>query len=140
MATVSQKITIEAPKDKVYAALTTAEGLQEWFAPKLEGEVDPGKEMTFHFNDGETFRWKTTEASPGSTVRWECLEGPGQAAGTKVIFRLSDKGEGQTTVECDHEGWPEDHEVIKTCNTLWGISMGHLKTYAEGGKLVAALH
>ena len=140
MSTISQKTTVEAPKEKVFAALTTAEGLKAWFAPKLEGEVGPGKEMTFHFNDGETFRWKTTEATSGSTVKWECLAGPGQAAGTTATFRLSDKGDGQTSVECDHEGWPEEHDAMSTCNTLWGISMGHLKSYVEGGKLATGLH
>lgn len=97
-------------------------------------------EMTFHFHDGETFRWKTTEATSSAAVHWECLAGPGQAAGTTATFRLSDKGEGRTTVECDHAGWPEDHDAIKTCNTLWGISMGHLKSYVENGKLTASLH
>ncbi len=139
MPTVSHKITIRAPKDEVLAALTTADGLKKWFAPKLEGDVGRGRSMIFRFNDGTSFRWKITEAS-GSTVRWECVEGPGQAAGSTATFRLSDKGEGQTSVECDHEGWPEGHGALKTCNTLWGISMGHLKSYVESGDVAAVLH
>jgi ABC-type phosphate/phosphonate transport system substrate-binding protein len=67
-------------------------------------------------------------------VLWECVEGPGAAAGTTVSFQLSDKGEGRTTVEFDHEGWPEGHSAFATCNTLWGIFMGQLKRYAETGK------
>ena len=55
----------------IFAALTTADGLRAWLAPRLEGDVGLGREATFHFDDGETFRWKTTEAASDATVRWD---------------------------------------------------------------------
>jgi hypothetical protein len=50
-----------------------------------------------------------------------------------VTFRLSDSGNG-TVVELDHDNWPDGHEAFTTCNTLWGMLMGHLKDYAETAK------
>jgi hypothetical protein len=37
------------------------------------------------------------------------------------------------TGRLDHDGFSESDDAAKTCNTLWGILMGHLKTYAEKG-------
>jgi uncharacterized protein YndB with AHSA1/START domain len=133
MSKISHKITIDAPADRVFKALSTAEGLKGWYTADLEGKVGQGKEAIFKFTGQEPFRWKFAELAPNS-VRWECIEGPGAAAGTAVTFRLSDKGKGRTTLEFDHDDWPDSDGAFATCNTLWGILMGHLKNYAEAGR------
>jgi uncharacterized protein YndB with AHSA1/START domain len=78
-----------------------------------------------HF-DGASLR-----LSPDSRVRWECTEGPGQAAGTRVTFRLVEVPDGRTQIELGDDGWNEGDRALKTCNTLWGILLGHLRAYAE---------
>ncbi|MGO8946922.1 MAG: SRPBCC family protein [Ktedonobacterales bacterium] len=131
MATLSHKIYINAPKDRVYDALSTAEGLKSWYTPHLEGEVRQGATVVLQFTGKEPFSWKIVESTPNSRVRWECVAGPGTARGTSVSYRLSDKGDGRTVVELDHEGWPNSDEAYTVCNTFWGMLMGHLKQYAE---------
>ena len=113
-------------------ALSTAEGLKGWYTPNLEGQLAEGKEAVFRFTDEPSFRWRFAKISP-DLVRWECVEGPGAARGTSVTFRPTDVLEG-TVVDVDHENWPEAHDKLKTCNTLWGILMGHLRAYVESGK------
>jgi uncharacterized protein YndB with AHSA1/START domain len=130
MATISHKIQIDAPADRVFTALSTEDGLKGWYTSHIEGDVSEGKEATFRFTGRRPFRWRFAQITPTSHVRWECVEGPGAAAGTTVTYRLTDTGDG-TIIECDHEGWPEGHEAFTTCNTLWGILMGQLKQYAE---------
>ena len=138
MAKISHKITVQAAPDRVFQVLSTAEGLKGWYTPQLEGRVGEGKEVVLKFTGQEPFRWRLTESTPNSRVRWECVEGPGTAAGTTVTFRLVDKGDGRTSVELDHDGWPESHPAFTTCNTFWGILMGHLKDYAETAKATPA--
>jgi uncharacterized protein YndB with AHSA1/START domain len=140
MAKISHKITIQASPDRVFKALSTAEGLKGWYTPQLEGRVGEGKEAVFTFTDQVRFRWRFAELTSDSRVRWECVEGPGAAAGSTVTFRLFDKGDGRTSLEFDHDGWPESDPDMTTCNTLWGILMGHLKNYAETAKAAPAFH
>lgn len=130
MATISHKIQINVPGDRAFLALSTEEGLKGWYTPHIEGDVREGKEATFRFTGRRPFRWRFAEITPPSQARWECVEGPGAAAGTTVTFRLTQAGDS-TVVECDHDGWPETHDAFTTCNTLWGILMGQLKQYAE---------
>jgi uncharacterized protein YndB with AHSA1/START domain len=131
MATTAHKITIDAPQEQVYQALATIDGLKGWYTPNVEGRVGKNEEATFTFKDKEPFKWRFTDLKPNSLVRWTCVEGPGAAAGTTVTFKVSEKSKHQTVVECDHEDWPDGHGALKTCNTLWGILMGHLKEYSE---------
>jgi uncharacterized protein YndB with AHSA1/START domain len=131
MAKTSHKINIKAPRDRIFQAISTAEGLKGWYTPHVEGEVGKSREATFRFTGREPFRWKFVELTPDSRARWECVEGPGAATGTTVTFRLSDSGDDRVVVECDQEGWPEGHEALATCNTFWGILMGKLRDYPE---------
>ena len=130
MAPISHEIRINAPRDRVFEALSTLEGIKGWYTPNLDGTVAEGRTATFRFTGREPFRWRFAELSP-TRVRWECIEGPGAAAGTTVTYRLSETSDGRTAVTFDHEGWPESHGSFTTCNTLWGMLMGHLKDYVE---------
>ena len=86
------------------------------------------------FTGKEPFRWKFSHLKPTSHVRWDCLEGPGAAKGTSVTYTLNKDGDSQTLVELDHDGWPEGHAALATCNTLWGVLMGRLKDFSETGE------
>ena len=137
MAKTSHKITINAPKSRVFDALSTKDGLKGWYTPQVEGEVGEGETVVLGFKDEVPFHWRFVEVASPTQIKWECVEGPGAAAGTRVDFRLSDR-DGRTTVECDHEGFGETDKALRSCNTLWGILMGRLRDYAETAKSAPA--
>ena len=125
------KITIDGSEEEVFEAITTVNGLKGWYSSDVSGKGDKGGEMTFSFTEKEgPLRWKVTEAERGSLVRWECIQGPGKSAGTTATFHLSGSG-NKTIVEFEHEGFQESDEKLKTCNTLWGALMHHLKQFVE---------
>jgi uncharacterized protein YndB with AHSA1/START domain len=76
MAKVAHKIRIKAPRADLFEALSTVEGLTGWYTPHLDANVAKGNEVTFRFAGREPFRWKITELSPTSRVRWDCIERP----------------------------------------------------------------
>jgi uncharacterized protein YndB with AHSA1/START domain len=133
MATISHRITVKSPQDQVFQALSTLEGLRSWYTSNIEGAVGKNQEAVFSFTDEKPIHWKVIELKPNSLVRWECTEGPGAAVNTTVTYRLTNKGNNQTVVECDHENWAEGDPAFKSCNTRWGILVGYLKKYAETG-------
>ena len=75
--------------------------------------------------------WRTV---PLISTTWDCLDGPGSAKSATVTYVLSGNGQGQTVIECDHDGWPDGHEALATCNTLWGMLMDRLKEFPKSGK------
>lgn len=131
MTTLSHRIRISAPRDRVYLAISTRNGLTGWYTADLQGDPGRGEEALFKFAGHEPFRWRFTELSPGSRLRWECTEGPGAAAGTTATFSLSQTTDGRTQVDLDHDGFRGSDPALAACNTLWGILLGHLKSYEE---------
>src|SRR5260370_21608419 len=99
MAKISHKITIQATPDRVFKALSTAEGLKAWYTPQVDGGVGEGKDVVFKFAGQEPFRWRVVESTPNSQLRWECAAGPGAAAGSTVTFPLSATRSGRASVE-----------------------------------------
>ena len=133
MAKLSHRISIGAPREQVFEALSTKDGLQGWYTPHVEGEAGDGGVVTLGFTNQQPFRWRFVQLSPGEVVRWECVEGPGQSKGTTARFELSDHADGRTIVHLDHEGFNESDEALRSCNTLWGVLMHHLRDFSETG-------
>src|SRR5919201_3263056 len=50
---VTREIVLPAPREEVWAALTEAERLEEWFANDVELEVREGGEGVFRWDDGD---------------------------------------------------------------------------------------
>ena len=141
IATSQHRITVNAPQAEVFRAITTQAGLKGWYTPTPEGEPVHGRNLKLHFKTKEgPFEWKVTESKPGSTVRWECIEGPGSAVGSTATFNLIAKGDGKTVVDLDHEGLESTDEKSRVCNTMWGALMHHLKKYVETKKPDPAFH
>ena len=136
MGTIEKSITINAPADKVVAALTTADQLEKWFPTKAVTEPGVGGKyhLTFvrpgeddHVTDG-----KFTAVGPSKVSTSWPMEGLGE---TDVDWILSASGSG-TSVKLVHngigEGGPWD-QVRAMMDPGWGMFVNNLKNYLEGG-------
>jgi len=136
MNTIEHRITLKAPISAIVEAITTPRGLEGWFSDKVTAHLVHGAvTLDFHEADGP-FHWRIGAPSGGpsapvKTVRWTCVAGPGSAPGTTVTFALTEKSDGRTVLDLDHEGFEDTDEKRRTCNTLWGGLMTHLKRYVE---------
>ena len=134
MASSTHRIRIHANPSAVFKAVSTEDGMKAWYTPQIDGSLEEGKTATFRFNNGEAFTWKTTALIPDKQVDRECTEGPGVAKGTKVSYEIGSDKDGEAVLKLEHTNWPEGHEALSTCNTLWGILLGQLREYVEKGK------
>ena len=133
MTEIAHEIKIKAAPDKVFAALSTANGLKGWYSAHVEGDGRPGHTWRFGFTERPTFKWEVTESTSPKRVVWTCFEGPNDAVGTKVTVELSQHESGRTLVEFEHAGWPGTHGNYRKCNTYWGLLLHHLKKHVETG-------
>lgn len=133
MTEINHEIKIKAAPEKVFSALTTADGLKGWYSAQVEGDGTPGHTWRFRFTERPTFLWEVTESTAPTRVVWRCVEGPGDATGTDVTIQLSQSEPGRTLVDFAHKGWPGTHGNYRKCNTHWGVLLHHLKQYVETG-------
>lgn len=134
MADIHHEIKIEASPEKAFKALSNISELKAWHTAHIEGKSEVNGVLNFTGKDKPTFSWKVTQVEPNKKIAWECIEGPGDSVGTKVLYTLSPTKDNRTLVEFTHSSWPHQEGNFRKCNTLWGVLLYHLKNYVETGK------
>jgi len=138
MVDIVHRVGIQAPPAKVYAALSTIDGLAGWWTRDTTGDAKVGGAITFRFRSpsGEemgAFDMDVLELSPGKQVRWRVKGGPEEWVGTDVDFSLSRDGD-YTVVLFGHRNWREASEFTAHCSTKWATFLLSLRALVETGK------
>lgn len=139
MAAINHEIKIQASLEKTYKALSNLNDLMAWHTAQIEGRSDLNEVLSFKAPGKPTFVWRIVQLEPNKRVGLNCIEGPGDSIGTKVIYMLSQTEDNRTLVELTHTSWPDHQGNFRKCNTLWGILLHHLKNYLETDKASPAI-
>jgi uncharacterized protein YndB with AHSA1/START domain len=132
MHDIMQLIKIHAPSERVYQAITTADGIRQWWTRDASIEAKAGTTGEFGFY-GRRFVAKVTveELKPTTHVRWKVANAAWQ--GNDIEFNLKADG-NDTTVVFAHRGFPHADEGYASATTRWGFYLLSLKRYLETGK------
>jgi uncharacterized protein YndB with AHSA1/START domain len=123
---------IDASKQKVFEAISSIEGLSNWWTTQTSGNAAPGGIIQFRFGEmGPDM--KVTEVQPSEKVAWECVASPFGWVGNTFIFLL-DENEGKTRVRFSHEGWEEQDDFYAICAFTWGRYLESLRQYCQTGR------
>ncbi|WP_405733982.1 SRPBCC domain-containing protein [Streptomyces sp. NBC_00028] len=132
MPDILHRIGITSSPDAVYTALTTVEGLANWWTQDTEGDPGVGGVIRFRFVPGG-FDMKVLETQPTERLLWEVVDGPEEWIGTQIRFDLKQEDDF-TIVLFRHEGWKEPVEFMYHCSTKWATYLMSLKKLIETGK------
>jgi uncharacterized protein YndB with AHSA1/START domain len=138
MTDIIHRIGIKAPADKVYKAISTIDGLSNWWTNEVKGEEKVGGKIEFLFrtNSGEIMGKMVMEVKslmPSSEVRWQCIEGPEEWIDTKITFQLTQQDD-YTILLFGHRDWREEAEFTAHCSMKWAVFLLSLREYVETGK------
>lgn len=138
MVDIIHRVGIKAPASKVYAALSTIDGLAGWWTRKTTGDSRVGRTIAFRFDapNGEEiggFDMNVVELAPDEKVRWRVDAGPDEWIGTDVDFALSRQGD-YTIVRFGHRNWREPGEFMAHCSTKWATFLLSLRDLIETGR------
>lgn len=127
MPDILHRVGIAAEPARVFEALTTVEGIRNWWSAETHGDAAGGGTFQFRRN-----RLEVIHADP-SLVVWG-YSGPAEDwVGTQMRFRLVWR-DGQTFVLFSHEGWREPNEFMSHCSTKWATFLLSLKAWVETGE------
>lgn len=133
MVDILHRVGIKTPSvDTVYQAITTTEGLSNWWTTDTKGNGEVGGVLEFRFSAGG-FDMKVLELDPGKSVLWQVVDGPAEWIGTKVSWELKQDGE-YVIILFKHLDWREPVEFMYHCSTKWAIFLMSLKALVETGK------
>ena len=154
MPSIHHELVIGATAAKVYAALTSQEGLSAWWTPDTIAKPEVGSLARFAFGSTYFKEMKITELKPLELVKWSCISGADEWVGTSLLFALEsgekrtllrmhseagdqmqqNKNNSMTILRLQHNGWEEYTPMYAECNYTWGQFMRSLKLYCETGR------
>jgi len=126
MPDILHRVGVDARPERVFAALTTVDGLRGWWVSQTAGDAGVGGTIDFGF-----CRMQVEEAVL-DLVRWHCVQGPEEWVGTSVTFDLVWK-EAQTFVLFKHANWKNPVEFMHHCSTKWATFLLSLRDLLETG-------
>jgi uncharacterized protein YndB with AHSA1/START domain len=127
MPDILHRVGIAAEPNRVFEALTTVEGIRNWWSSETHGDASEGGTFQFRRN-----RLDVVHADP-LLVKWR-YSGPVEDwVGTEIQFHLEWR-DGQTFVLFRHEGWHEPNEFMHHCSTKWATFLLSLKDWVEKGE------
>ncbi len=136
MAEIVHETWIKAPPERVYAALTTQEGLASHWTDRVEAQPEAGTTSVFTFGPfGEwVYRMRVDELEPNALVRWHVVDAADpEWVGTEVGWTLT-ASDGGTRLRFVHSGWPSIDTTLGGCSYIWAMVISRLARYAETGE------
>ncbi|MDF0643953.1 MAG: SRPBCC domain-containing protein [Nitrospira sp.] len=138
MVDIMHRVGIKAPVAKVYAALSTVDGVAGWWTTHTSGSSKIGGtiEARFRSTDGKQIGgmvMEVTALDADKAVRWRVVSGPEEWMGTDVIFNLSQEGDC-TIVLFAHKNWREAGPFTAHCSMKWATFLLSLRDLVETGK------
>jgi uncharacterized protein YndB with AHSA1/START domain len=135
---IERTVEVAQPPSKVWAALTTAEGLRAWFGDEATIDLRPGGSAQLKWAEGHTadMRVERVEEPNVFGFTWQIYGLPeGDPRRTYVEFTLEPVGAGTRlrVVESGFAQLPEDvHRAAYDGNTSgWARELGELVDYLD---------
>ncbi len=131
MVDIIHTVRVKAPREKVYEALSTIDGLAAWWTRTTEGASAPGETIAFRFGQHVT-KVRVEELARGGRVAWRVTESSPDWVGTRMTFDLSEQ-DGATLVRFGHRDWAEANDFYGHCSMKWATFLLSLKSVVETG-------
>ena len=139
MEAIEHTIEIDAPRERIFEALTDAHELVRWFPSGAQSDPRTGGAFEYRFEfptepeRDHTYSGAYHEAREGERLSYPWKGGLGE---TRVDVTLEAAGEA-TVVRLVHSGWGEGAEWERSRQMHddgWSFFLGNLKSYVERGE------
>lgn len=137
MASIRQQINIAAAPRRVWAALTTADGLKSWWVDEARVDAREGGRVVL-ISEGEEGQpveergmFHTFRPTRRVEIAWDG-NSPAPTKGTRVEFNVARDGE-ETRVSVIHSGGAlDDEEAREALEKGWKSALRALRSSLEG--------
>jgi uncharacterized protein YndB with AHSA1/START domain len=135
MPEIHHQFTIKASIREVFKALSTSQGLNNWWTLESAGLAAMGGQYRFYF--GPQYDWKAQviHFEEGKGLTWKMTKATEDWVLTELGFILTKKDEG-TSVHFFHRNWKEANDHFAITNFIWGQLLYGMKNYVEKGIIV----
>jgi len=135
MPDILHDFPISAPLNRVFDAVSTPAGLDQWWTKRSTGIPRVGAEYELGFGPGYDGRAVVSKHMPPLELEYQIVRADGDWLGTRVGFVLRDAG-GVTQMRFSHTGWPDAGPHFRTSSFCWAMYLRVLRRFLEAGETV----
>jgi uncharacterized protein YndB with AHSA1/START domain len=128
-------LPIQTPPARVFAAVSTPEGLDCWWTKRAAGQPAVGAEYELWFGPEYDWRAQVTRCVRETAFELRLVRADADWLGTRVGFQLQERG-GGTWLSFSHCGWPSANEHYRISCNCWALYLRILRRYVEQGESV----
>jgi len=121
---------INAPIQKVFHALSSIDGLSNWWTNDTSGSAVLDGIIKFRFAGSGGPDMKVIEQETNKKISWKCIDSPHGWVGHTFTFLL-DENEEKTRIRFSHSGWEVQDDFYAICSFSWGRYMESLRQYCQ---------
>ncbi len=141
---IQREISISAPREQIYEAISSPEKVVLWFPETIEGSYTTGEQPIFGFGEHGKNQVYIVDAVPVEYFAFRWVPGGNHFIGdvlsvatTLVEFRISEEQDGACTVSLTETGFaslPQDiaEASFKQNSGGWDFMLGRLVSYLAG--------
>jgi uncharacterized protein YndB with AHSA1/START domain len=129
--TFEHSLTVDAPRDRVYHAITDADELKRWWITDGISEPRPGGRFRYEWKMADPSNDHVQEGTYDAVVDGERVEFPWSGGDSHVTLTLSESN-GGTRVSLVHSGIAAD-DIFERYEQGWQGFLSNLKSVLEGG-------
>ena len=135
MPDILQDLPINAPVERVFDAVTSPAGLDQWWTKTSSGRPVEGTEYSLGFGPGYDWRARVTRAVPNRAFELTITVADADWTGSRVGFRLEAR-DGRTWMQFHHIGWNESNDHFRISSHCWAMYLRVLRRWLEHGETV----
>jgi len=133
MCCIKHLLLIRQPAWAVYAALSTVDGLAQWWTPQVSGDPNEGGSLRFFFGNHHR-EMLVRKNEPYGQVVWRCTDGPSEWIDTEVTFEIGRQSDETSVLLFSHDKWAVYSRMFYQCSYDWAMFLRSLKRYLETGR------
>jgi uncharacterized protein YndB with AHSA1/START domain len=132
---VLQDFPIRAPLERVFEAISSPEGLNQWWTERASGTAAQGAEYELSFGPEYLWRARVIRCVPNAEFELELTRADLDWTGTRVGFALK-RRDTDTWLRFWHTGWPSQNDHYRISCHCWALYLRVLRRFLEHGETV----
>jgi uncharacterized protein YndB with AHSA1/START domain len=135
MPDIYHDFPIAVDASRVFDAISSPAGLDEWWTKRSKGRAEVGTEYELWFGPQYDWRARVSRCVPNKEFALELTSSDADWKGTRVGFELESTPTG-TQLRFKHTGWPTTNEHYRISCYCWAMYLRVLRRYLEHGERV----
>ena len=135
MFEILQDFPIRAPATRVFEAVSSPAGLDQWWTERASGVPQLGAEYELFFGPDYHWRARVTRSVANAEFELELTHADADWTGSRVGFTLQQR-DSDTWVQFRHSGWPGQNEHYRISCHCWAMYLRVLRRFLEHGETV----